>query len=137
MRFGMARNRMDKGVTLVAAHTEVIGDIKFTDQLYISGKVNGNVIADNEKATVVISEEGCVSGEVRVPNVVINGLIEGNVFASRKVELAAKARVEGNLHYALIEMQLGAMVDGQLVHETAESESKASVTPLHSQAPSD
>lgn len=137
MRFGMARNRMDKGVTLVAAHTEVIGDIKFTDQLYISGKVNGNVIADNEKATVVISEEGCVSGEVRVPNVVINGLIEGNVFASRKVELAAKARVEGNLHYALIEMQLGAMVDGQLVHETAENESKASVTPLHSQAPSD
>ncbi|MEM7001973.1 MAG: polymer-forming cytoskeletal protein [Pseudomonadota bacterium] len=133
----MARNRMDKGVTLVAAHTEVIGDIKFTDQLYISGKVNGNVIADNEKATVVISEEGCVSGEVRVPNVVINGLIEGNVFASRKVELAAKARVEGNLHYALIEMQLGAMVDGQLVHETAEHESKASVTPLHSQAPSD
>lgn len=124
------RNKgIDKGVTLVAAHTEVIGDIKFTDQLYISGKVNGNVLADHEKATVVISEEGCVTGEVRVPNVVINGLIEGNVFASNKVELAPQAKVRGNLHYKLIEMQLGAMVDGQLMHE-ADGE-HANVHPLN------
>lgn len=114
----MARKNINnKGVTLIAAHTEVIGDIKFTGQLFISGKVNGNVLADNEKATVVISEEGSVIGEVRVPNVVINGLVEGNVFASIKVELAPQANVKGNLHYQLIEMQLGAMVDGQLMHE--------------------
>ena len=120
---------IDKGVTLVAAHTEVIGDIKFTDQLYISGKVNGNVIADHEKATVVISDEGCVAGEVRVPNVIINGLIEGNVFASNKVELAAQAKVRGNLHYNLIEMQLGAMVDGQLLHEVEDA--SGNVHPLN------
>ena len=97
----MARKGIDKGVTLIAAHTEVIGDIRFTDQLFISGKVNGNVLADNEKATVVISEEGCVSGEVRVPNIVVNGLVEGNVFASVKVELAPQAKVQGNLHRLL------------------------------------
>ncbi len=119
----------NKGVTLIAAHTEVVGDIKFTDQLYISGKVNGNVLADNASATVVVSEEGCVSGEVRVPNVVINGLIEGNVFASNKVELAANAKVRGNLHYQLIEMQLGAMVDGQLVHDEGDPKSD-NVLPL-------
>ncbi len=113
----MARRKMDKGVTLIAPHTEVIGDIKFSDQLYVAGKVTGNVLADKEGATVVISEEGCISGEVRVPNVVIAGLIEGNVYASHKVELAAQARVQGNLYYKLIEMQLGALVDGQLVHE--------------------
>ncbi|MDG2277200.1 MAG: polymer-forming cytoskeletal protein [Pseudomonadales bacterium] len=124
---------IDKGVTLVATHTEVIGDIKFTDQLYISGKVNGNVLADHENATVIISEGGCVTGEVRVPNIVINGLIEGNVFASNKVELAPDAKVHGNLHYKLIEMQLGAMVDGQLVHET-ETEAD-NVHPLNVEAP--
>ncbi|NKC00140.1 MAG: cell shape determination protein CcmA [Pseudomonadales bacterium] len=124
---------MDKGVTLVASHTEVIGDIKFTDQLYISGKVNGNVLAEHEKATVIISEEGCVSGEVRVPNVVINGLIEGNVFASNKVELAPAAKVRGNLHYKLIEMQLGAMVDGQLVHELEPGGDN--VLPLNAETP--
>ena len=115
----MARNKMDKGVTLIAAHTEVVGDIKFTDQLYVSGPVTGNVVAEDDNATLVISEEGCVSGEVRVPNVVINGLVEGNVYASHKVELAARAKVQGNLYYKLIEMHLGALVDGQLVHEEA------------------
>jgi cytoskeletal protein CcmA (bactofilin family) len=115
----MARNKMDKGVTLIAAHTEVVGDIKFTDQLYVSGKVSGNVLAEDDNATLVVSEEGCVSGEVRVPNVVINGLVEVNVYASHKVELATRAKVQGNLYYKLIEMHLGALVDGQLVHEEA------------------
>ncbi len=112
----MARRGIDKGVTLIASQTEVTGDIKFVDQLYVSGKVTGNVIADEEKATLVVTEEGCVSGEVRVPNVVINGLVEGDVHASHKVELAPNAKVRGNLHYKLIEMQLGATVDGQLMH---------------------
>ncbi|MEQ8692210.1 MAG: polymer-forming cytoskeletal protein [Pseudomonadales bacterium] len=127
----MARKGMDKGVTLIAAHTEVIGDIRFTDQLFVSGKVNGNVIADNDKATLVISEEGCVSGEVRVPNVVVNGLVEGNLFASVKVELATQAKVKGNVHYKLIEMQLGAMVDGQLVHDEGVDEQPSSSASVH------
>ena len=126
----MAR-KVDKGVTLIAPHTEVVGDIKFTDQLYVSGKVNGNVLASNEKATVVISEEGSVTGEVRVPNIVINGLVEGHVYAANKVELASNAKVRGNLHYQLIEMQLGAMVDGQLIHEKAGA---ANVLPLNSES---
>jgi cytoskeletal protein CcmA (bactofilin family) len=115
----MARQKFDKGVTLIAPHTEVVGDINFSDQLYVAGKVSGNVVASSEKATLVVSEEGCVAGEVRVPNIVINGLIEGNVYASNKVELAPQAKVKGNLYYKLIEMQLGALVDGQLVHEEA------------------
>lgn len=132
----MKKTRMEKGVTLIAANTEVIGDIKFSDQLYVSGKVNGNVIGADDKATLVISEEGCVAGEVRVANVVINGRVEGNVRASRKVELAPKARVAGNLHYELIEMQLGAMVDGQLVHDSGQA-AEDNVHPLHSEASSD
>jgi cytoskeletal protein CcmA (bactofilin family) len=113
----VVRRKVDKGVTLIASHTEVVGDVKFTDQLYVSGKITGNVIAEDEQATVVISPEGCINGEVRVPNVVINGLVQGDVFARNKVELAAQAKVQGNVHYKMIEMQLGALVDGQLVHD--------------------
>ena len=113
----MARKKMGKGVTLIAPDTEVVGDIKFADELYVSGRVTGNLLADKDNATAVISQEGRVTGEVRVPNVVIDGLIEGDVYASHKVELAAQAKVLGNLYYNLIEMTLGAMVDGQLVHE--------------------
>ncbi len=64
----------------------------------------------------MVSEEGSVEGEIRAPNVVINGSVEGNVFGKR-VTLAAKAKVSGNVYYKLVEMQLGAMVDGQMIHE--------------------
>jgi cytoskeletal protein CcmA (bactofilin family) len=114
----MAKSKIEKGVTLVAANTEIAGDVKFEDQLYINGRINGNVLADpGSNATVVVSEEGSVHGEIRVPNVVINGSVEGNIYASARMELAAKAQVKGNVYYTLIEMQLGAMVDGQLVHD--------------------
>src|SRR5690606_33088837 len=90
----------------------------FKDQLFINGHVEGNVLAGDEAgATVIISEEGSVNGEIRVPNVVINGSVAGNVYASSRVELAARARVTGNVYYQLIEMQLGAMVAGQLLHD--------------------
>jgi len=114
----MARGKVEKGVTLIAANTEICGDVKFEDQLYINGRVIGNILADaDSEATLIVSEEGSVNGEIRVPNVVINGSVEGNIYASAHMELATKARVKGSVYYTLIEMQLGAMVDGQLVHD--------------------
>jgi cytoskeletal protein CcmA (bactofilin family) len=132
----MARNKIDKGVTLIAANTEITGDVKFVNQLYINGHVAGNVLAEaGTEATVVVSEEGSVAGEIRVPNVVVNGKVEGNVFASTRVELAAKAAVKGNVYYKLIEMQLGAMVDGQLVHDESIASGVENVHPFPSENP--
>ena len=127
----MAKNKMDKGVTLIAANTEITGDVKFDNQLYINGHVAGNVLAEpGSDATVVVSEEGSVSGEIRVPNTVVNGRVDGNVFAGNRVELAAKATVKGNVYYKLIEMQLGAMVDGQLVHDESIATGTENVHPF-------
>ena len=112
------KSSAEKGVTLIAANTEVTGDVHFVNQLYINGHIKGNVTADpSSEATVVVSDEGSVNGEIRVPNVVVNGRVEGNVYATKRMELAQNAEVKGNVYYKLIEMQLGAMVDGQLVHD--------------------
>ena len=127
-------SKMDKGITLVAANTEIAGDVHFQDQLYINGHVKGNVFADADgEATVVVSEEGTVSGEIRVPNVIINGKVEGNIYAITHMELAPKAKVKGNVYYKLIEMQLGAMVDGQLVHDEKLGTRSKNVHPLRTE----
>lgn len=133
----MAKNKIDKGVTLIATDTEVVGDIQFANELFVNGKVTGNVLAQSDQATLVISEEGCIAGEVKVPNVVINGAVEGNVYAGHRVELAAQAKVKGNLYYKLIEMHLGAMVDGQLVHEETPGAPVKNVHPLPLEGSSD
>ena len=108
-----------KGATLIANNTRLEGDIHFSDQLLVNGEINGNIHADSESdAGLTVSAKGVVSGEIRVPNVVINGRVNGDIYATRHVELAAEARVEGNVHYHLIEMVMGARVDGSLVYSS-------------------
>jgi len=55
---------------------------------------------------------------LRAPHVIINGRVDGDVFSSEHVELAANAVVNGTVHYKLIEMVMGAQVNGSLIHET-------------------
>ena len=56
-----------------------------------------------------------------MPNVVVNGTVIGDVHALAHVELAAQARVHGNVYYSLIEMAMGAEVNGNLVHQSDNS----------------
>ena len=111
------KNRAEAGVTLVATNCELVGDIHFSDQLLINGVVKGNIYAQSgSKATVTVSEKGRVRGEIRVPNVIVNGKVFGDINSDRHVELAAKAEVKGNVYYKYIEMVIGSWVDGHLVH---------------------
>ena len=51
-----------------------------------------------------------------MPSVIVNGLVEGDVHSTQHLELAAKARVVGNVYYHLIEMVMGSEVNGSLCH---------------------
>ncbi|MFA7633917.1 MAG: polymer-forming cytoskeletal protein [Thiohalomonadaceae bacterium] len=103
--------------TLIGQNTELRGDVIFSGGLHIDGILKGNVIADQDSGSVVsVSERGLIEGEVRVPNVVLNGGVVGDVYASNHIELAPNARVKGNVYYKIIEMAAGAEVNGSLVH---------------------
>ncbi len=107
--------------TLVGRQTELQGDIRFSGGLHIDGTVKGKIMADSDKnATLSISESGRIEGDVRVPNLVLNGIIEGDVHVTQRITLSAHARVNGDVYYKVIEMSSGAMVNGQLVHESCD-----------------
>ena len=104
--------------TLIGRNTEIVGDVAFSGGLHVDGRVNGNVVATTDtNAVVSISEHGEVEGEVRVPHVLVNGKVLGDVYASDRLELAPNARVADNVFYNLIEMAAGAEVNGKLVHQ--------------------
>jgi cytoskeletal protein CcmA (bactofilin family) len=102
--------------TLVGQNTVVRGDIAFSGGLHVEGRVEGNVVAEDDRSILILSENGSIKGEVRVPNMVLNGTVEGDVHASEQVELATRSRVKGNVYYNLIQMAMGAEVNGNLVH---------------------
>jgi cytoskeletal protein CcmA (bactofilin family) len=77
----------------------------------------GKIVGDDETAQIRILNGGSVLGEIWVPNVIVNGLIEGDIYASKHIQLAAKAKVEGTIYYSSIEIERGADIGGKLVHE--------------------
>jgi cytoskeletal protein CcmA (bactofilin family) len=112
--------------SLIGAGTIVEGDVTFSGGLRVDGTIRGRVAtADNQPATLVLSEQAKIDGEVHVSHVVINGAVTGPVTANDYLELQAKARVNGDVTYRTLEMHVGAIVQGKLVH--AEQESAAVV----------
>jgi len=103
--------------TLVSSDTVILGEVRFSGVLDVEGLVRGNIIAEpGKEALVRVVDKGRVEGEIRAPSVVINGSVQGDVYATRHLELAAKARIQGNVFYALVEMAAGAEVNGSLAH---------------------
>ncbi len=104
--------------TLVGQGTVINGDLIFAGGLHVDGKINGNVVAEEgSSAILILSEHGRIEGDVKVPNMVLNGEIIGDVYGSTRVELAPKSRIKGSVYYNLIEMAIGAEVNGGLVHQ--------------------
>ena len=116
--FGKKERRHSVVDSLVGSNTQVNGDLHFTGGCHIDGTVKGNVIAEADAHSALsISEQGTVEGGVTVPYVVLNGIVRGDVVATQRVELGPTARVIGNVYYNLIEMAIGAEINGKLVHQ--------------------
>lgn len=110
--------------TLISRGTRIVGDLFFSGELHVEGKVEGNIVAEEPKdAKLVVSESGVVEGEIRSPVVVINGRVQGNIHSAKHLELAKKAVVVGTVNYSAIEIVNGAKIDGNLI-------SSAAVAPL-------
>src|SRR5262245_23067588 len=110
----------EKFDTLIGPQVIIRGDLQFSGGLYVEGCIVGKVVAeDGQRATITLAENGRIEGEVRAPVVVINGRLDGDIYASERVELAAKARVQGNVHYQVVEMLTGAVLNGGLIHSEA------------------
>jgi len=120
--FGWRKNTGCSSIdTIIGQHTRLKGDIHFSGGLHIDGKVEGSIIAEpGVEAVLTVSEQGCIEGDVQVPNLVLNGAVVGDVHVSERVELASHAKVTGNLYYSLIEMAMGAEVNGNMVHRAEE-----------------
>ncbi|MFZ5503109.1 MAG: bactofilin family protein [Pseudomonadota bacterium] len=111
--------------SLIGAETVIEGNIRFSGGMRIDGQVNGNVTAvPGKPSTLVLSESGQVNGEISVTHLVTNGAVTGSVSASECLELQSKARINGDVHYKMLEMQLGAVVEGRMLHVNSESQDK-------------
>ena len=107
----------DRIDSLIGAATKIEGNLNFSGGLRVDGEINGNVTASLDKpSTLVLSEHGRVNGEISVTHLVVNGTVVGAVSAAEYLELQSKAKVVGDVRYKTLEIQLGAIVEGKLLH---------------------
>jgi cytoskeletal protein CcmA (bactofilin family) len=103
--------------TLIAEGTVIRGDVAFTGGLHLDGRIEGAISADGEGAVLTLSDKGVVAGEIRASNAIINGRVEGDIVVAERLELAASARIEGNVYYKVLEMAAGAQINGKMVYQ--------------------
>jgi cytoskeletal protein CcmA (bactofilin family) len=116
--FGSNKHKSAPIDSLIGSGSKIDGNVSFGGGLRVDGHVRGNISAKGDKpGTLVLSEAGKIEGEIDVAHVVINGCVVGPVRSSEFVELLPKARVLGDVFYQSIEMHVGAVVTGRLVHE--------------------
>jgi len=115
--FGSKKNKRNVDIdSLVGGNSKVCGDVHFSGGLHVDGEIEGNVIASDESSTLTTSERARIHGDVKVHNIILNGEVVGDVYGYKHIELAANARVNGNVYYNVIEMAMGAEVNGSLIH---------------------
>jgi cytoskeletal protein CcmA (bactofilin family) len=123
--FGDSRKPRGGGAkvdTIIGQQSRLEGDIHFGGGLHVDGRIKGNIIAEaGSESVLTVSEHGRIEGDVRVPTVILNGKVSGDVHSSERIELAAHAEVNGDVYYNLIEMAMGAAVNGSLVHQTGKN----------------
>jgi cytoskeletal protein CcmA (bactofilin family) len=117
--FNAKSNKPSPIDSLIGAGSVITGDIQFTGGLRIDGTVKGNIKAVGDKpGTLVLSELAKVEGEIEVAHVVVNGSVAGPIRAREYLELMPKARVTGDVTYKTIEIHVGAIVMGRMVHDS-------------------
>src|SRR5262247_1215893 len=114
--FGRRKQTSTRIDTLLGKTANLNGDLEFSGGLHLDGRVLGNVRSTAEDGGALsVSESGFIEGRVEVTNIVMNGTVNGDMYARERLVLGEKARVNGNVYYGVIEMAPGAVITGKLI----------------------
>jgi len=114
--FGRRKVTSTRIDTLLGKTANLQGDLEFSGGLHLDGRINGNVRSSAaDGGALSVSETGFIEGSVEVTNIIMNGTVNGDMYARDRLVLGEKARVNGNVHYGVIEMASGAVITGKLI----------------------
>jgi cytoskeletal protein CcmA (bactofilin family) len=122
---------VEKFESIVGSSLKVQGDLVISKSLRIDGTVHGNILqAEGASATVAIAAGASVLGNVCVHDVIVSGMLKGNITSPGRVELIDTAKVEGDVTYGSIGVAVGARITGQLkqIDEMSQSEALGAIS---------
>lgn len=101
--------------SLVSSLSSITGNLEFQGGVEINGRVDGNVTGSGAGSSVSIGPSAVINGTVRAETVIIDGTVNGPIFASSTVLVKGKGKVLGDVSYGSMQMNAGAIVHGRLI----------------------
>ena len=115
--------------TLIGAATRIEGRMVVNKSIRLDGTIEGSIESSTDtQVTVAIGHTGLVNGDVRAHRVLVNGQVDGNIYAREKCELHETSRVKGDIHYGLLGIEHGAEILGLMVKKIEATGEVESVT---------
>lgn len=107
----MARDIKDGRLSGYVGHgTTLTGETHFQSILRVDGQLTGRVTSD--AGTLVVGSTGRINANIAVAAAVINGVINGDIVVTERLEIGKSARVVGNIQSPVLVIEEGALFEG-------------------------
>lgn len=102
------------GHCLITGNLQIRGDVYFSGQLRIDGRVDGKVsVFEGGKGQLIVSRGAVINGPVSANSVLADGTINGPMDVAEKLECRANAIIRGRVVYGSIHIADGAKIEAQ------------------------
>jgi len=101
----------NRNATVLTSDCEFKGALAFSGELQLHGRLEGTI--ESEGGALIIGEEAIIKAEIRVNDVQIRGKVQGNIYATGRIELRGNAEVYGDLHSDRLAMDDGVVFVGR------------------------
>ena len=103
-----------RGKTIIGSGKRIVGDVTGAGTFTLHGECEGMLRIEGR---VVLGESGKFAGAIIANEVIIGGIVEGDVKAKEKVVLLSTSRVNGDIHSPSIVIKRGARCEGDMTTE--------------------
>lgn len=103
-----SKHRKSNGTTVIAAGTELVGNLALEDNLHVDGRIDGDV---ESQAEITIGQTGHMEGRISARRVLVSGTFDGHIDADR-LEIVATGKVIGEVTVGQLVVESGAHFNG-------------------------
>jgi len=115
IKFGQPDPASSAEQTIIGQSAVVLGNIVSQDLVQLKGHVVGNIdVNGSPQAQLSVLSKGHVEGDINAQQAVVNGVVNGNIESTGRIELHAGADVKGNISYATVAIEHGAKLYGMM-----------------------